>query len=152
MGSVIDVVQAPRGVPELKHFTLNGEKFFCRGELPGTMLLENEAMLYGGNRGIAAKAIIDFFSEAMSGVTHPEPEPVEVEEGKKPLYLDEYQRFRAYVDDPARRIQLSTLGEIYAALLQAYIQRPTKRPSVSTDGPQTTETSSTGSSSSQASG
>lgn len=109
-------------------FDIDGERFTCRADLPGTLLFEHFARL-GGGVVMSAGALLSFFEQAM--------EPAE------------YERFRKFCDDPDRDVDAQLLGDIYTHLLTEYnTLRPTKRPSRSSRGRSSTAPTSTGASSS----
>ena len=95
--------------------------FICRGQVPGSVLLEfSEAAA----EDRAASVVLSFFRSAMVD--------------------SEHARFREFVDDPDRMVDLPTLVELAEGLISIYSKRPTMPPSLSepgrdSDGPTLTE-------------
>lgn len=146
MGTELEFQSSGRRTDEPVTFTLDGERFWGRPELPGSIILENEALVWGAGRGVAAASIMQFFEHMLRGQFAPLPEIQDetvTEETTAPARADEFMRFRAFIDDPERMVQLEDVGAIYAALVREYTRRPTKRPSASPDGPQNTPDGST---------
>lgn len=124
-------------------FKLLGQVFVAKPELPGTVILENESLVWGVSRGVRADAILEFFRLALSdyrpGAELNGVEPPE-DGSEEP---DEHTRFRALVDDPNHKVHLDKLAEIYVWLVSEYAKdRPTSRPSDSVPGPEATEATS----------
>lgn len=109
--------------PEPMAFTLNGERFECYPVLPATRIVEHEIRVAGNNNLLYLREVLEYFEKAMP------PE--------------EWERFKAYLDDPANQIDMPVLGEMMRKVHTAYLTRPTKGPSPSPDGPETTGDTST---------
>lgn len=100
-------------------FDIDNEQFTCHDELAGTALLEYTSMLLvkGDNAvGIQADAILKFFKDAMPA--------------------EEHERFRAFVDDPIRHVDIQLLGNIMVYLTEEFDRgsRPTQSSSGSATG------------------
>ena len=99
----------------------NVGEFKCRPQVPGSVLLEfSEAAA----EDRAASVVLSFFRSAMADREH--------------------ARFREFVDDPERIVDLPTLVELAEGLISIYSKRPTMPPSLSepgrdSDGPMSTE-------------
>ncbi len=90
-------------------FKLHGEDFTCRPALPGRVLLDLVAKSGDeDNPSEAAKSITDFF--------------------KTVLVKESYERFDALAKDPDRLVDVETLSDIVAWLVEQYSERPTSRP------------------------
>lgn len=106
-------------------FDIDGEVFTCKGFVPGTVLIEYGALLLSGEISIAASALLSFYSRVM-------------EDG-------EAKRFMAFVEDPARKVDVQLLGRIMQFLLEEYGGLPFGRSQASEPGSATAGTTSTGS-------
>lgn len=120
-------------------FAIEGEEFQCKAWLPGSLLLEHERLLVGRRYGGGATAILGFFEDAMRGVFREEPPA----EGQPDQRIDEYTRFRRFVDDERREIEVPLLTEIMMVMVTEYAKRPTGPSSVSAPGSAETGTGST---------
>jgi hypothetical protein len=94
-------------------FDLNDQLFHCKPALQGAVLLEFVSRADSDEGAQAATALYGFFEDVM------EPE--------------EYTRFRDYLKNPSVIIDMETLGDIAAWLIEEYTARPTQ-PSESSDG------------------
>lgn len=112
-------------------FTLMGEDFKCVPAVQGKVILNFVARASGNDGSEAATALDEFFEKTM------DPE--------------EFQRFKAHLENPRIIIDMEKLGEIAGWLIEEYSARPTRPPLSSVDGPSTTGTSSTDEESSAAS-
>lgn len=104
----------PAGEQEQISFKIHDEEFNCRPEMQGKVLLNLIAKSSGENPAESAQVIDEFF--------------------KTVLMPESYERFDALTQDPSRIVSMETLGEITGWLVEAYSDRPTKRPEVSPDG------------------
>lgn len=105
-------------------FDLNDQHFVCKPALQGAVLLEFVAKADSDSGGQAAGALYGFFSDCM-------------EEG-------EYNRFRAYLNDPGLIIDMETIGEIASWLVEEYTARPTQQSGSSDTGQSSPGPTSTG--------
>lgn len=96
-------------------FELNDQTFKCKPAIQGAVLLEFVAKADSGEGAAAATALYDFFSDVMDD--------------------EEYKRFRAYLKNTEIIIEMDTIGEIAAWLVEEYTARPTE-PSENSDGGQ----------------
>lgn len=96
-------------------FELNDQTFKCRPALQGAVLLEFVAKADSDSGSAAASALYDFFKDVMDE--------------------EEYTRFRDYLRNPDIIIEMDTIGEIAAWLVEEYTERPTE-PSENSDGGQ----------------
>lgn len=117
-------------------FAVDGETFYCNSWIPGMMYLDYVRLMTKGGL-ISTGAVEDFFKVIMAP--------------------DEHKRFRKFVDDPDRRVDISLLGEIFWRLWERYSagpgeqDRPTKPSSPSRSGRTKTAGGSKANSSSKAS-
>lgn len=95
-------------------FELNDETFHCVSAIQGAVLLEFVARADGDSGGAAANALYGFFEDVMDE--------------------SEYKRFREYLKNPDLIIDLETIGEIAAWLVEEYSARPTVEPASSPNG------------------
>lgn len=95
-------------------FKIYDEQFSCRPDMPGKVLLNLIAKTGGENPADSAQMIDDFF--------------------KAVLMPESYERFDALTQDTERVVSMETIGEITGWLVEAYSDRPTKRPEVSPNG------------------
>lgn len=86
-------------------FELNGETFNCKRAIQGAVILEFVSKADSESGGEAAGALWNLFSDVM--------EP------------DEYKRFHDYVNGEDIIIEMTTIGEIAAWLIEEYTSRPT---------------------------
>jgi hypothetical protein len=103
-------------------FRLADQDFTCRAELPGWLIMKFAALSSEDRRGANAKALIEFFSDAL--------EPLD------------YIRFEQLVTGDEYVIPMQTLGDICNWLVSEYTNRPTQQPSSSESGAGTTGTTS----------
>jgi hypothetical protein len=96
-------------------FEINDQTFKCKPALQGAVLLEFVAKADSEEGGAAAGAMYDFFGDVMDEL--------------------EYKRFRNYLKNPDIIIEMETIGEIAAWLVEEYTARPTEPSSSSDDGP-----------------
>lgn len=96
-------------------FELNDQTFHCRPALQGAVLLEFVARADSESGGAQAGALYDFFKDCMEEA--------------------EYERFRAYLNQPDLIIEMTTIGEIASWLVEEYTARPTLRSENSGSGP-----------------
>lgn len=87
-------------------FKLHGEDFDCHSNLQGKVLLDLAAGSTSDDPAAAGKIMTDFFAAALK------PESLE--------------RFNALLEDPERIVNVETLGDITAWLVEEYSDRPTK--------------------------
>lgn len=90
-------------------FTLEGQEFFCKPAMNGMTLLKFVREADSDDGGRSAAAMIDLFD--------------------KVLKKDDAVRFKELVDDPDVLIEMETLGEIVAWVVEQYTSRPTKESS-----------------------
>ena len=97
-------------------FDLDGTKFTCRAQVPGTVLLEHVERLSDGKTAAAELLTIwrDVFDE------------------------DEHKAFREYVDAPDNLVDVQDLGEVLSFVLGELSGRPTPASSPSQRGRSTT--------------
>ena len=95
-------------------FSLEGQEFECRPAINGATLLKFVADADSNEGGRSATALLDFFSRALKS--------------------EDAERFKALIDDPDTLIQIETIGEIAAWLVEQYTDRPTQEPSNSSSG------------------
>lgn len=86
-------------------FDLYDETFNCRPELQGAVVLEFLSAA-DSDGGEAAKQILGFYKHALEPESH--------------------ERFIALIEDPERIVDLETLTEIVAWLIEEYTSRPTQ--------------------------
>ena len=110
------------------NFSLNDEKFNCHPAIPGAVLLEFVRDADSGT-GDSAKALYNFLSSAMPD--------------------EEYERLQKQLKNPEVIIEIDTIGEIVAWLVEEYSSRPTLRPENSSNGDLNSGLSSTDEHSSQ---
>ena len=96
-------------------FKLYDEEFHCRPALQGKMLLDLIARTTNSEDPAAGARVI---SEFFSGV----------------LLADCYARFELLTNDPDKIVDVESLGEIVAWLVEQYTDRPTPRSEVSSSG------------------
>lgn len=96
-------------------FDLNDQHFVCKPALQGAKLLEFVAKADGDSGGEAAGALYGLFEDVM--------------------VPEEYARFKAYLDQPDLIIEMDTIAEIAAWLIEEYTSRPTQRSESSAPGP-----------------
>lgn len=87
-------------------FALNGEDFTCRPAMAGAVLLDFVRRADTQAGGAAADAVIQFLEDAL-------------EEGDR-------ERFMGMIRDPEVIVEIDTLAEIAAWLIEQYTERPTK--------------------------
>lgn len=88
-------------------FDIDDERFFCHPSAAGSTILEFVGATEEGGGAVAAR-ILPFFNDVM-------PE-------------DEYARFREYIDDPKRQVDIEVLSDIVGYLAEEYTSgRPTER-------------------------
>lgn len=97
-------------------FDLNDRTFKCKAAMQGAVLLEFVSRADSESGGAAAGALYGFFQDCM---------PVE-----------EYQRFRDYLNDPDTIFEMETIAEIASWLVEEYTARPTQPSENSDAGPQ----------------
>lgn len=97
-------------------FTLVGQEFKCRPILPGGTLIRIIESTEDSSTGVGA--INAIFNEAL------DPEDID--------------RFNAVIEGTDYVVSVDALVEILQWLIEQYSQRPTKRPSSSEPGPETT--------------
>lgn len=90
-------------------FKLHGETFECWPGLQGRVLLNLAANSSEEDGAAAARTMNEFFNSALK------PESLE--------------RFNALLTDPEKIVNIETLGDITAWLVEEYSGRPTKEPS-----------------------
>lgn len=104
-------------------FELNDQKFHCKPALQGAVLLEFVARADSDDGGAAAGALYSFFEDVM--------EP------------PEYLRFRDYLRNDEVIIEMDTIGDIAAWLIEEYTARPTQLSGSSDAGPSSSGPTST---------
>lgn len=95
-------------VTEPLNFKLHGETFECWPNLQGKVLLDLAANSGEDDGVAAAKTMQDFFVAAL-----------------KP---ESYEKFNALLTDPETIVNVETLGDITAWLVEEYSERPTREP------------------------
>lgn len=95
-------------------FTLEDQEFTCRRAINGASLLKFVADADSQEGGRSAMALLDFFDQALEEL--------------------DAKRFRRLVDDPDILLEIATIGEIAAWLVEQYTGRPTEEPSESSGG------------------
>lgn len=86
-------------------FSLHGETFNCRPRLQGAVILDFLSSGQDDSGAGTAAQILGIFPSA--------------------LYPEDNARFEALIRDPDRIVELETLSEIVAFLIEAYTSRPT---------------------------
>lgn len=143
-------------------FDLDGTKFTCHAQVPGTVLLRHAKRLTRGET--AADELLEIWRDVFDSTRQTEPEiddqgrPVyETDDAGRTVYDDEgepvqavreipgtseYDRFLAYCDDPGSQVFVQDLGQILSFVLGELAGRPTPPPSRSQRGrPETNPTS-----------
>lgn len=92
-------------------FDIDGERFTALASPPGTLLLQIA-------RDVTEKQVVDILGFLASVMT-----------------LSEHERFRAFVDDPAKAIPVQVLVDLVEWLAGEYAGRPFVVPSPSPAGP-----------------
>jgi hypothetical protein len=95
-------------------FTLEGESFAAKSNIPGAKLLDFVVEADSTDGGKAAAALVDFI--------------------KTSLVKEDVDRFTTLIEDDDKSIQIETLGAICEWLVEQYTARPTQLPSTSLDG------------------
>lgn len=95
-------------------FQLNDQTFTCKPALQGAVLLEFVSHADSESGGAQAGALYGLFEDCM------EPK--------------EYERFRAYLNQPDLIIEMTTIGDIASWLVEEYTARPTQQPENSASG------------------
>lgn len=95
-------------------FDLNDQTFKCKPALQGAVLLEFVSRADSDSGGAAAGALYGFFKDCMEE--------------------EEYERFRAYLNDPKLIFDMSDIGEIASWLVEQYTARPTEQSGPSGSG------------------
>lgn len=112
-------------------FALRGEAdgwqtFTCYPRLPGTRLFAHYEALDS-----IGSPTLDYLRELC------------VDYFRGCLPAEQYERFHAFADNPANQIEASHLRRAMEGVHREYLSRPTKGPSPSPDGPETTGDTST---------
>lgn len=89
---------------EIITFDIDGEDFTARPDIPGAVILDFVAAADAGP-GKAAAKIMEFFERALDQENH--------------------KRFEAKVNDPDVIVEMETLSDIVAYLIEEYTSRPT---------------------------
>lgn len=104
-------------------FELNEQTFRCKPALQGAVLLEFVSRADSNDGAAAAGALYSFFEDVME--------------------TDEYARFREYLRNPDVIIEMDTIGDIAAWLIEEYTARPTQPSESSASGPSSSGPTST---------
>lgn len=89
-------------------FQLHGEKFECRPQIQGSVLLGIVGSTADGNPAASAAVIVDFFS--------------------KVLVPESNERFQALINSEDKIVTVETLGEITGWIIEEYSNRPERQP------------------------
>lgn len=107
-------------------FDIDGETFTCVDSMPGSVLLEHTRRLTSDDVSVATGELLDMWSDVL------DDEPGTDEHGNPTV--SEHDRFRTFIDDPARRVDVQLLGQILQYVLGELARRPTDAPSPSAPG------------------
>ena len=89
-------------------FSIDDEVFYCRPTITGMAFIKYSRLTVDPGGGLISKGELEnFFADAMESAEH--------------------ERFRKYVDDPGRNVDLSVLGQIFISLLGRFGTGPEER-------------------------
>ena len=124
-----------------KNDETESETFHCKPWVPGTVVMEATSLLGTTQEYVAT---FELFAAAMRGVITDETRArVAAEEDDNDAPVDEFGRFRDWIDSPDRYVGVEAVAGAFFHLCQEYGRRPTQRSAASAVGPESTSDTST---------